>query len=102
MPLIDATTGFSSRRRFRTTAPVIRVNCEHALDVALEQLADDLVDVAARAEALAGAGEDEDAHVSSDWHSHASRSSSAYTSKVSEFSLSGRVKVTVPTPSLTR
>ena len=62
-PLIAAMTGSGHSRSALTTAPVIRVNSSSSAASMLLQLADDLLDVAARAEAASLAGEHEHAGV---------------------------------------
>ena len=61
-PLTAATIGIGVSRIALTTAPLMRVNSSSSRTHRLE-LADDLLDVAARAEPAALAGEDEDADV---------------------------------------
>ena len=61
-PLSAATTGRRQRRMARISSPVDAREVEQALVVALEERADDVLDVAARAEGAAAAGEHDGAH----------------------------------------
>ena len=63
VPLTAAMTGRRSSRMFAMSAPVTRVKASEALHVAREELADDVLDVAAGAERAALAGDDDGAHV---------------------------------------
>ena len=56
-PSTAATIGCGQARIARTRSPVMRVNSSRPSHVHLGQRADDLVDVAARAEIAAGAGQ---------------------------------------------
>ena len=60
-PSIAATIGCGQTRIALTRSPVMRVNISSSGAFRLHQRADDLVHVAARAEVVAGAGEDDDA-----------------------------------------
>ena len=61
-PLTAAMMGFSMRRMLPTTSQVRPGEAVESGSVHLQQLADDVVDAAARAEALAGPGEHQHVH----------------------------------------
>ena len=63
VPLRLAMTGFGSARYLRISSHVIRVNSSKPAMSLLEQLADDVVHVAAGTERPAGAGDHDDAHI---------------------------------------
>ena len=76
-PLTDATTGFSSRRRLRTTAPVMRVNCSMPLTSRFPSSPMISWTSPPEQKPLPDPVRTSTRTASSDWHSIASRSSSA-------------------------